>query len=275
MIELTRCRGWILRRRISGTAWTDAAGPYPLFACLDWSQLDRDLEELEEDLVSVSLVADPFADHDLGDLGGAGWTVEPFKDHLIVELDRPPTELLSRKHRRQVRLALRAVEVERAAPREWSDDWVGLYAHLVRRHRIRGPAAFSEASIRKQLEVPGMIMLRASVHGVTVGITLWFVHGSVAYYHLGASSSEGYRLSASHALMWAAVEHFAGLVDVLNLGGGPGLEQGASGLTEFKRRWATTSRTAYFLSRVLDHDRYETLVRGRGDRTTAYFPAYR
>lgn len=225
--------------------------------------------------MSVSLVADPFGDHDLGQLGRAGWTVKPFKEHFVVELDRPPADLLSRQHRRQVRLALGAVEVERAAPPEWADDWVGLYARLVRRHGIRGPAAFSEASLRKQLSVPGMIMFRASVDGVTAGINLWSVHGSVAYYHLAASSSEGYRRSVSQALMWTAVEHFAGVVDVLNLGGGPGMDQRSSGLTEFKRRWATTSRTAYFLSRVLDSDRYGMLVRGRGNRTAPYFPAYR
>lgn len=118
-------------------------------------------------------------------------------------------------------------------------------------------------------------MFRASVDGVTAGVNLWSVHGSVAYYHLAASSSEGYRRSVSQALMWTAVEHFAGVVDVLNLGGGPGMDQRSSGLTEFKRRWATTSRTAYFLSRVLDSDRYGMLVRGRGNRTSPYFPAYR
>ena len=225
--------------------------------------------------MSVSLVADPFGDHDLGQLGRGGWTVKPFKEHFVVELDRPPADLLSRQHRRQVRLALRAVEVERVPPPEWSDDWVRLYSGLVRRHRIRGPAAFSEASLRQQLSVPGMMMFRASVDGVTAGINLWSVHGSVAYYHLGASSSEGYRRSASHALIWAAVEHFVGVVDVLNLGGGPGLEQRASGLTHFKRRWATTSRTAYFLSRILDGERYELLVRGQGSRSSPYFPAYR
>jgi len=275
LIELTRSRGWILRRPIPGTSWTDATGPYPLFACRDWSQLGRDIEEIEGDPVSVSVVADPFGEHDMEGLGRAGWTVKPFKEHYVVELDRQPAKLLSRSHRRQVRTALAAVAVELTAPAEWSDDWAKLYALLVRRHCIRGPAAFSELSLRRQLSVPGMVMFRASVDGVTAGINLWSVHSSVAYYHLGASSGEGYRRSASHALMWAAVEHFAGLVDVLNLGGGPGLEQGASGLTEFKRRWATTSRTAYFLSRILDSDRYGMLVRGRGNRTTPYFPAYR
>ena len=103
-------------------------------------------------------------------------------------------------------------------------------------------------------------------------MNLWFRQGTTAYYHLGASSDEGYRLSASHALMWTAIEHFAGVAEVLNLGGGPGLDQRTSGLTRFKSRWATGSRTAYFLSRILDPDRYEELA---GDEASPYFPAYR
>jgi len=57
---LPRSRGWILTRPIPGTQHHDAAGGYPLFLCEDWTSLDADLRELDGQLVTVSLVTDPF-----------------------------------------------------------------------------------------------------------------------------------------------------------------------------------------------------------------------
>ena len=62
--ELPRSGGWLLERRIPGSPWTDAMGPYPLFACHDWAQLHADLDDLDGRLVSVSLVTDPFGSYD-------------------------------------------------------------------------------------------------------------------------------------------------------------------------------------------------------------------
>ena len=38
-------------------------GCYPLFACQDWSQLSADLENIEDDLIALSLVTDPFGEY--------------------------------------------------------------------------------------------------------------------------------------------------------------------------------------------------------------------
>src|SRR5882724_4409121 len=62
---LQRCHGWLLQRRIPGSHFQDAMGCYPIFACLDWSQLHADLEDLNNELVSVTLVTDPFGEYDL------------------------------------------------------------------------------------------------------------------------------------------------------------------------------------------------------------------
>lgn len=84
---LPRCGGSILVRPTPRFDYADAIGPYPLFACANWSGLADDLSELRDELVSVSLVADPFG----------AWTVEelrasfpdlmvPFKEHHVVDL---------------------------------------------------------------------------------------------------------------------------------------------------------------------------------------------
>ena len=62
--ELPLCGGWILERTISGLPYRDAKGCYSLFACQDWSQLPLDLKLLENELISLSLVTDPFGQYD-------------------------------------------------------------------------------------------------------------------------------------------------------------------------------------------------------------------
>ena len=61
--RLTRSGGWLLERSIPHAEARDAMGCYPLFVCQDWRGLEADLDEID-DLVSVSLVTDPFGDHD-------------------------------------------------------------------------------------------------------------------------------------------------------------------------------------------------------------------
>ena len=47
-------------RVIQGTAQHDAVGPYPLFCCPRWPELGMDLARLDDRLVSIVLVTDPF-----------------------------------------------------------------------------------------------------------------------------------------------------------------------------------------------------------------------
>jgi len=77
--ELQHCGGWVLKRAVPGGSAHDAMGCYPLFACRDWSQLHVDLEQLEPDIVALSLVTDPFGAYQLGDLQRCFDRVIPFK----------------------------------------------------------------------------------------------------------------------------------------------------------------------------------------------------
>ena len=62
--KLPRCGGWILGRQIPGSPHHDAMGCYPLFVCQDWGQLQSDIEALDAEIVSLSLVTDPFGNYD-------------------------------------------------------------------------------------------------------------------------------------------------------------------------------------------------------------------
>jgi hypothetical protein len=277
--RLAHCQGWILERRIDGTVDSDAMGSYPIFACRDWSQIDRDLDGLGDSLVSLALVADPFGEYDEAYLKDCfGDVVAPFKQHFVVDLSRPLDSFVHPHHRRNARKALREVLVEICAePATALGNWIALYGVLIERHGIRGIGAFSEESFARQLSVPGIKVLSAVYCGTTVGMLLWYVQNEVAYYHLGAYSERGYELRASYALFSYAIEYFAGRgLRWLNLGGGAGsTKEVTSGLTRFKEGWSTGVRTAYFCGRIFDRKKYDAMTKAKGIAATSYFPAYR
>lgn len=272
--------GWVLERKIPGNdAASDAIGCYPLFSCRDWFKLNSDLEALEDDLVSVAIVADPFGTFEVDDLRVCfPDTCWPFKRHYVVDLSHDPNDFVHAHHRRNARKALRELEIEECTePLSFVDDWNTLYETLTLRHRIGGIAAFSRGSFTKQLTVPGIVMFRAVVDNETVGMMLWYRQGDLAYYHLGAYSERGYEVRASFALFQHAIEEFArrGL-RWLNLGAGAGAESGgSSGLSRFKEGWSTGTRTAYFCGRIFNREKYNQIVKAKNIPATNYFPAYR
>lgn len=268
-----------MERGIRGLADRDAMGCYPLFACQDWSQLRVDVNSLRYEIVSLSLVADPFGEYEPAYLKRVfGDVVIPFKEHFVVDLSHPIGKLASSHHLRYARKALSQLVVEKADnPGLLLDEWVNLYANLIERHHIAGIAAFSKASFQEQLAVPGIVVFTALYADATVGMLLWYVQQDRAYYHLGAYSAAGYDLRASFALFRFAVEYFAesGL-QWLDLGAGAGITgNGTDGLSRFKRGWSTGTRTAYFCGRVFDHRRYAEILKMKAVPATRYFPAYR
>jgi hypothetical protein len=275
--ELPQSGGWILQRQIPGFPYDDAMGCYPLFACRNWSQLYADLEEIGNELVSLALVADPFGEYYVAYLQRCFDSVLPFKEHFTVDLSCPIDNIVSRHHRYYSRKALRNVHVECCEPTPFINDWVDLYATLIKRHNITGLRAFSRASFEKQLSVPGMIVFRAEYQGATIGAHLWYVQGQVGYSHLEAVNLTGYKLGAAYALHWSAIEWFSRKLRWLDLGAGAGSNSNkdGDGLSQFKRGWSTNTRPAYFCSRIFDQKRYMEVMEAKNIPATDYFPAYR
>ena len=153
--------------------------------------------------------------------------------------------------------------------------WQSLYENLIRRHEIEGIARFSPLAFERQMSVPGFTAFSACDRGETCGMTLWYVRGDVAYYHLGASSDRGYERGASYALFWTALSHFANLgIRWAALGAGAGAKASESGLTRFKQGWATDTRPVHFCGRVLQTAAYQRLSTNPPGPSD-FFPAYR
>lgn len=273
--HLPASRGWILQREIPATAWHDAMGCYPLFCCLDWQALPRDLKAFGKQLVSIVVVADPLGNHSAHTLEAAFEHLVPYKDHFVIETGRPLSEFVNRSHRSHAMRALRDLTVERCPePSVFLDEWERLYGILASRHAITGLRRFSRTAFEKQLAVPGLVMFRAIASGKTVGLDLWYEQETCAQAHLAAFDATGYELRASYATKWCAIDYFNNRVRWINLGGGA-TGEGDDGLSRFKRGWSTGTKTAWLCGRIMQPNRYAEIVLARGAGHEGHFPAYR
>ncbi len=275
-LYLPRSQGWLLKRAIPGTSFYDAMSCYPLFCCSSWGHLAEDLAELADELLSITIVADPFGDYDPELLRGCFDRAHAYKDHFVVATGRPFEAFVRASHRAHARRALRALDVELCeSPIDRIDDWMRLYSILAERHSITGLRRFSRRAFEIQLEIPGMVMFRAAAQGRTVGLDLWYLQGDCAQGHLAAFDATAYELRASYATKWRVLEYFDSRAAWVNLGAGQRADA-SDGLSAFKRGFATGTKPAWLCGRVLQAELYAELSRARGiDPDDPYFPAYR
>jgi hypothetical protein len=276
-VYLPASGGALLGQTIGEATARDAAGPYPLFACRDWSGLRSDVESLAERFVCAYAVADPFGQLSAEELEGAFPDLcYAYKQHFAVDLRVPLPSIVGAHHRRNIRKGLNHVDVRRLGPdAETLAAWIRLYACLIERHQIRGVARFSPASFAKQFAVPGFDCFAASDAEGICGMTLWYVDRGVAYYHLGAYDERGYGKSAAFAIFATALQQFAQEgIRWAALGAGAGTTATDSGLTRFKQGWSTETRPAYLCGRILQPEVYARLA-AAAPAETRFFPAYR
>lgn len=253
-------------------------GCYPIFSCRDWSLLNEDIEHLGERLVSLVLVADPFGNYTRETLANTFKdVVVRFKGHYTADLQHPAKSFVSKHHHYYALKALEKMNVELCEdPPRMIADWSDLYELLIARHQLKGIKVFSLTSFMKQLSVPGVVMLRASHEGRTIGAHFWYVQGDVAFSHLAASSVLGYKLMSAYALSWSALEYFSGKVRWIDWGAGAGVNPDEKdGLARFKRGWANDMRAVYLCGRIFNQAKYDELSRAKGPVVNHYFPRYR
>jgi hypothetical protein len=254
-------------------------GCYPLFACHDWAALKRDLTIVGQDLVSLVIVADPFGEFSENSLCDTFEDlVIPFKEHFVADLTQRPESFVHGHHQRNARKALRDLTIDEPEdPTECIEEWDALYTQLAQRHGIKGIARFSTKSFQQQFKVPGLNVFRACRESQTVGMSLWYLRETIAYYHLAAYSDSGYALGASFGLFWRAFEKFARSgIRWVDLGSSAGTSPVAGGgLARFKSGWSNATRLTYLCGKIFNKARYSELTKAKVAGETRYFPAYR
>lgn len=275
--RLSASGGTVLLRRIAGTPFMDATGCYPLFSCQRWDRLAADVSELARDCVSLVLVADPFAPVDPTYLGTIFDRVVSFKNHYVADLNIDPRVFVSGKRLRSARSTLRGMTVEVVDhPSEIVDDWLRLQGELQRRHAVKGERLLSREGTARLFAMPGIIVLRASLEGVLLGLHVDILENGVVYAHLAAYSREGYAANASSALNVFEIDFFKGKARWIDWGGNAGHAENADdGLARFKSRYATGTVPVYLCGKILQRDRYDALARAHLSSNPAFFPAYR
>lgn len=275
---LPQSQGSILEREILESSYRDAMGCYPLFFCQNWSGLSADLENIGNDLVSLSLVADPFGEYDLLELQRCFKDIfVPFKTHYIVDLKIPMNQNVSAHHRYYARKANRTANIFCSEkPSLLLKQWCNLYDVLVERHGITGIKAFSKKSFEKQMTIPGITVFCSEREDKINGMQLWYTIGNKAYHHLSAYSPEGYRLRVSYGLLGFAMHWFESIgLRWLDLGGVANTSDSNDGLAKFKSGWTKLTRKAFFCGRIFNHEVYNTLLKKTQTFSIKYFPAYR
>jgi len=277
-VELKRCGGYILKRTIPGFQFCDAMGCYPLFCCNDWKLLCADISQLKQEVIALGLVTDPFAGIEPQELEKCFEIIFPFKNHYIIDLTRNWEQRIDRRHKQKISKALEIQSIEICdQPLKYLEEWTELYGVLIQRHNIFGIKAFSKECFKKQLGIPGMILIVGKVGREIAGANLIIIDGKYAYDHLAAYSLKGYEISASYGILWATFQYLAKRgIHYCDLGGASGVKPNArDGLDQFKRGWTKDTLVSYFCGQVFDSAIYERICREMGICGCNYFPAYR
>jgi len=276
---LTKSKGWLIKRQIPGTSYYDAMGPYPLFFCENWEVLFDDLDDLSDQLISVSFVLGPFSPISHEIFKQKLDVFYHYKDHYVLDTSLPFTETISKYRRRDARRAIKngiSVEIV-TSPNINLNEWVDLYDNLIQRHHITGIRAFSRESFSKQISIPNTYFFKALHQGAVVGGNLYYIQDNVAYGHLLALSPKGYQLGASHAIKWVAIQHFTNKVRWINFGGSTTKNlENKDGLDMFKLGWSSTTKPSYFCGKILQPGLYHELnAISKPGFNLNWFPAYR
>jgi len=278
-LKLPQSKGWILKRKIPKFSYYDAIGCYPLFSCQNWSGLFDDLENMDDDIVSLSIITDPFGDFNKKYLKKCFKDVViHYKDHFVVDLNKNINDIVTKGHRKNSRKSLKKVTVEVVKnPIQFLEEWESLYDVLIKRHNIKGMLAFSHQAFKKQFKVPGFIVFRAIYNDETVGMNSWYIHKDVGYAHLAAYNEIGYKTYASYAFYWYIIDFFSkkGL-RWLELGSSAGVKKKVNeGLSHFKRGWSTGTKPVYLCGRIFNHSKYSEMMKTKKIEDADYFPDYR
>jgi len=274
---LPKSKGWLIKRKIPGTEYYDAMGPYPLLFCENWEYLIEDINALKNDLVAVSFVIGPLEKLPLEHLEDNLDFFHKYRNHFLLDTAQPVEKSISAGRRKTALKALHTVDVEfEIAPDINLDEWCCLYKNLIKTHNISGIREFSRNSFSKQIAIPSTYYFRAVKGEEVVGGALFYLQNNSAYYHLAASTEKGYELHAAYAVVWSAINVLSYKIRWIELQGGTSRNsEDSDGLSEFKRGWSNFEKKSYFCGKILNPQIYDFITNNKKIQTTQWFPAYR
>jgi serine/alanine adding enzyme len=204
--------------------------------------------------------------------------LEPLAGTFSWRLDQGDlARSMHRHHRRAVRKAEAAVEVEVHERPASLDDFAALYETTMQRQKANDfyffPPAYWEALAGGLNE--HLVRFDAVLDGELVAAVLCLAGRPWLHYHLGATLEPARSVGASNLLMLAAARwgREAGY-EQLHLGGGVGGREDS--LWEYKRRFAPDGLVEAWLGKLVhDEPAYLALAGAETLDLAGFFPAYR
>jgi Acetyltransferase (GNAT) domain/Helix-turn-helix domain len=235
--------------RASASGLLQATGLKPLAGLRPGGDMSGGLERLRDAGVrSVSLVTDPMWCPELHVLTGSFGSCRQLKTYYLVDREAKQTQIRKR-HRNRINRASRAAEVRKVSLSDHLDVWFRLHEENVRRRQIQD--AYSREYFERLAEMGGLETVAVIKEGRFVTMTLWFRHEDVLYYREGASSEEGFEISASYGAFAYAIQHAAPCSYVF-LGGSVGMyDDHRDGMATFRRGFANATVPSYLCSATL------------------------
>ncbi len=275
-LSLSHSEGRVLKRPIPGTPYFDAMGCYPLAALNLSPTILEDFKALaSENLVSLTLVTDPFSPFTESSLRQYFDHVVPFKPHFILDLTQTERKY-SKHHRYEIRRAQQCCTTKIIVLKDYLEEWYSLYEYLINEHQVKGIAAFSKRYFEQLAAIEDFTTIGAfDERNALISAHIWLGTGDYAYSHLAASSKKGYKLRAAYAVNDFAIQHFAHK-KMIDFGGAAGTSAEADdGLARFKRGFCNTSKTNFIAGKILNPALYQNLTTQANPENPYFFPLYR
>ncbi len=252
-VELMFVPGWdthVLARR-SREASCTTVGLYPFASLSPDADLAAGLAHLaSRGTTSVSLITDPVWSPPAERLSASFDTCRPFKQSYLID-GKAGRIRVRKRHRNRINMALRSVEVRPVPLAEYLGEWFDLYSFLVQRKTLERGRVLPQVHFEALASLEEVTAIAAVAAGTVVGMSLWIRFKQFTYFHLSASSEEGYRLFASYAMYAHALEALNESQTIV-LGPCGGLVDSPSdGIGEFKRGFANALGQSYLCTSFL------------------------
>ena len=277
-LYLEHCDGWLLRRQIDGTNFTDLANPYPMFSCKNLTAIDADINDLDTtSTISLVLRTDAFSEYDVSSKLPGFDQIRRFKTHQIANLDQPWRSFARRTCRRNAASAQTIFEIRRVGqPVNYAQHLWDLNQVVLKRRSAVQIMPLTQATLTAQLSLPGVSLFVARNQQGIQAIACFMEVGDYAYAHLLGASDESRSQSVIYGLYGCALDYYQERVQAIDFGGNAGLtEDNQDGVTRFKQGWCNQTRSSYLCCKILNRDLYQELCSRSGSEASSFFPAYR
>jgi len=261
----------LIKRKIPNTDYFDYISPYPF-------SFFPHRPKIDDRAISSLIITPPIDPIKTSEYIRYG---QPYKDHYIVDLQDSSISKYSEQHKRNVNKAKGEIEINVGPPSnlQWQ-----CYQELMKRHSTPEDyiTNYDLETFKKLFSVPGSLcfnnfLLRSYMVGMSrhfLGFGLFYIQNQDVYFHIGASTLEGYENGNSYLIINHAITVFKHLGYRYLILGAEHTSGNNGGLSRFKSGWGSFIKTNKIIKHIHNQEIYDMLSKNV-NKESKYFPLYR